>query len=307
MSGIDVSILWPALVAGLLVTATHVPLGMQVLARGIVFIDLAIAQIAGCGVILADRLGFDAAGASAQVAALLAAIAGALLLTWTERRWPDVQEAIIGVVFVLAATAGVLLLAGNVHGSEHLRDLLVGQILWVQPRQLLIAGAVYTAVLALWIGARARLGRTGFYLLFACVVTLSVQLVGLYLVFATLIVPPLATRHRVRRRLFQRIARRHGRLRQRHRIVGRTRRSDGAAHRLGAGRCGDHRVRSGAERQGCAGGGEVTRYSRDRESSHSVTGPSLTSATRMFAPNTPVCTGWPMRAASIRTNASKRG
>jgi len=113
-----------------------------------------------------------------------------------------VQEAIIGVVFVLAATAGVLLLAGNVHGSEHLRDLLVGQILWVQPRQLLIAGAVYTAVLVLWTGARARLGRTGFYLLFACVVTLSVQLVGLYLVFATLIVPPLATRHRVRRRLF---------------------------------------------------------------------------------------------------------
>ncbi len=112
------------------------PLGTQVLARGIVFIDLAIAQIAGCGVILADRLGFDAGGASAQVAALLAALLGAFLLTWTERRWPEVQEAIIGVVFVLAATAGVLLLASNVHGSEHLRDLLVGQILWVQPRQL---------------------------------------------------------------------------------------------------------------------------------------------------------------------------
>ena len=54
------SILLPALAAGLLVTATHVPLGTQVLARGIVFIDLAIAQIAGCGVILADRIGFDA-------------------------------------------------------------------------------------------------------------------------------------------------------------------------------------------------------------------------------------------------------
>ena len=307
MSGIDVSILWPALIAGLLVTATHVPLGMQVLARGIVFIDLAIAQIAGCGVILADRLGFDAAGTSAQVAALLAAIAGALLLTWTERRWPDVQEAIIGVVFVLAATAGVLLLAGNVHGSEHLRDLLVGQILWVQPRQLLIAGAIYTAVLALWIGARARLGRTGFYLLFACVVTLSVQLVGLYLVFATLIVPPLATRHRVRLRLFSALLVGHGRLRQRHRVVGRARCSDGAAHRLGAGGCWDHLLCGGAECQGCAGGGAVTRYSRSRESSHTVTGPSLTSATCMFAPNTPVCTGCPIRVASICTNASKRG
>ena len=201
MSAIDFSILWPALVAGLLVTATHVPLGTQVLARGIVFIDLAIAQIAGVGVIVADRIGFDAGGASAQVAALAAALAGALLLTWTERRWPDVQEAIIGVVFVLAATAGVLLLASNVHGSEHLRDLLVGQILWVQPSQLATAGVVYAVVLALWFGAHARLGRTGFYLLFACVVTLSVQLVGVYLVFASLIVPPLATRRVARGRL----------------------------------------------------------------------------------------------------------
>jgi len=65
---LDLSILLPAFAAGLLVTATHVPLGTQVLARGIVFIDLAIAQIAGCGVILADRIGFDAGGASAQVA-----------------------------------------------------------------------------------------------------------------------------------------------------------------------------------------------------------------------------------------------
>ncbi|MEP6678974.1 MAG: metal ABC transporter permease [Betaproteobacteria bacterium] len=198
---IDVSILFPALVAGLLVTATHVPLGMQVLARGIVFIDLAIAQIAGCGVLLADRMGFEAEGIAVQVAALAAALGGALLLTWTERRWPDVQEAVIGVVFVLAATGGVLLLASNVHGSEHLRDLLVGQILWVRPQQLAWAAAVYALLLAIWFGAGARLGRTGFYVVFACAVTVSVQLVGLYLVFATLIVPPLATRAVQRRRL----------------------------------------------------------------------------------------------------------
>ena len=68
----DFSILWPALAAGLLVTATHVPLGMQVLARGIVFIDLAIAQIAGCGVLVADRMGFEAQGLAVQVSALAA-------------------------------------------------------------------------------------------------------------------------------------------------------------------------------------------------------------------------------------------
>ena len=193
-SASEFSILVPAFAAGILVTATHVPLGTQVLARGIVFIDLAIAQIAGCGVLLADRFGFEAEGIAVQVAALAAALAGALLLTWTERNWPDVQEAIIGVVFVLAATGGVLLLASNVHGSEHLRDLLVGQILWVQPSRLLWAAVVYAGILALWFGQRERIGRTGFYVLFALAVTVSVQLVGVYLVFASLIVPPLATR-----------------------------------------------------------------------------------------------------------------
>ena len=200
-SATEFSILLPAFVAGLLVTATHVPLGTQVLARGIVFIDLAIAQIAGCGVLLADQLGFEPQGAAVQIAALAAAIAGALLLTWTERRWPDVQEAVIGVTFVLGATGSVLLLASNVHGSEHLRDLLVGQILWVQWKGLAWTAAVYALVLVAWFGFGDRLGRTGFYVLFALAVTVSVQLVGLYLVFATLIVPPLATRRMARRRL----------------------------------------------------------------------------------------------------------
>ena len=132
-------------VAGLLVLATHVPLGTQVLARGIVFIDLAIAQIAGLGVIAADALGFEPQGWAVQVAALAAALLGALLLTWTEKRWPDVQEALIGVLFVLAASAGMLLLANNPHGGEHLKDLLVGQILWVQLRAAAAGGAAQRA------------------------------------------------------------------------------------------------------------------------------------------------------------------
>jgi zinc/manganese transport system permease protein len=201
LSALDLSILLPAFAAGLLVTATHVPLGMQVLARGIVFIDLAIAQIAGCGVVLADRLGFEAEGIAVQVAAFAAALGGALLLTWTEKVWPDVQEAVIGVVFVLGATASLILLASNPHGSEHLRDLLVGQILWAQPSRLVWAAIVYAGVLAAWFGTRGKIGRVGFYVLFALAVTVSVQLVGLYLVFATLIVPPLATRRMQRHRL----------------------------------------------------------------------------------------------------------
>jgi zinc/manganese transport system permease protein len=85
------------------------------------------------------------------------------------------------------------LLAGNPHGGEHLKDLLVGQILWVSYSQLLPVALLTVVILALWYGARARLGRIGFYAMFAIAVTASVQLVGIYLVFASLILPALAT------------------------------------------------------------------------------------------------------------------
>jgi zinc/manganese transport system permease protein len=203
MNEVSVSILLPALAAGLLVAATHVPLGMQVLSRGIIFIDIAIAQIAGVGVVFADFLGFEAQGVAVQLSALTAALAGALLLTWTERRWPQVQEAIIGVVFILAATAQVLILAGNPHAGEHLKDLLVGQILWVSATQLVVVAVLTAVVLALWFGSGRRGGHLTFYLLFGLSVTASVQLVGVYLVFATLIIPALATLRSTRARLLK--------------------------------------------------------------------------------------------------------
>ena len=189
------SILLPALIAGLLVTATHVPLGTVVLARGIVFIDIAIAQIAGAGVIAADLVGLEGHGVAVQLSALSAALAGALFLTWTEKRWPDFQEAIIGTVFVLAATLEIILLAGNPHGGEALKTLLVGQILWVSHNQLLVVAVVTALICGAWFGlGEKRVGRTGFYVLFGLAVTLSVQMVGVYLVFASLIIPALATR-----------------------------------------------------------------------------------------------------------------
>ena len=194
-SALDWGILGPAMIAGLLVLATHVPLGMQVLDRGIVFIDLAIAQIAGLGVIGADALGLPEGGVAVQVAAVCAALLGAFVLTWTERRAPEQQEALIGVMFILAACAGILLLAGNPHGGEHLKDLLVGQILWVSTTQLVWLGAVSALLLmAMALGWVKRLGRFGFYGVFALAVTASVQLVGVYLVFSSLIIPALGTR-----------------------------------------------------------------------------------------------------------------
>lgn len=191
---IDAGILGPALLAGLLVLVTHVPLGIQVLERGIVFIDLAVAQIAALGVIAADALGLPEHGPAVQASAVTAALLGAALLTWTERRAARYQEALIGVLFVLAACVGILLLANNPRGGEHLKDLLAGQILWVGTPQL-VALAIVTALLAgaMALGWIRRLGRFGFYGAFAVAVTASVQLVGVYLVFTSLIVPALAT------------------------------------------------------------------------------------------------------------------
>jgi zinc/manganese transport system permease protein len=189
----DLSILWPALIAGVLVVLSHVPLGQQVLSRGIVFIDLAIAQVAGLGVIAAHALGLSLQGWVTQIAAVSAALVGALLLTWTERKRPEAQEALIGVLFVLASTAQILILANDPHGGEDLKDLLAGQILWVSPGQLVRAAVLTAVILVAWFGWRERLGRVGFYVLFALTVTVSVQLVGVYLVFTSLIVPAVAT------------------------------------------------------------------------------------------------------------------
>lgn len=205
MNDLDLGLLAAPFAAGLLVLATHVPLGQEVLRRGIIFIDLAVAQVAALGVIVAHLLEWDAPelahGFGAQAAAAAAALSAAALLTWTERRWPDIQEALIGLLFVLAASLGILLLANNPHGGEHMKELLAGQILWVGWSALAPAALLYGLLLAVWFGLGRRLGATGFYLLFALMVTASVQLVGVYLVFASLIAPAVATRTLGRGRL----------------------------------------------------------------------------------------------------------
>ena len=190
---LDWSIIGPAFAAGLIVLSTHVPLGQEVLRRGIIFIDLAIAQVAGLGVIAAYALEWDPEGIQVQIAAVTAALVAAVGLNWTEKRWPKIQESIIGVLFILAATGGILLLTGNPHGSEHLKDLLVGQILWQTWSSLVPIAILYVFVLGIWFGFRQQLGGLKFYLAFAVVVTASVQIVGIYLVFASLIIPALAT------------------------------------------------------------------------------------------------------------------
>lgn len=191
----EIMILGPAMLAGLLVIATHVPLGQRVLQRGIIFLDLAVAQMAGLGVILASSLGLENGGWQVQIVAVSAAITGVLILHVTEKKWPQIQEALIGSMFVLTSSVGVLLLASHPHASEQLKDLLVGQVLWVSYAQLLPVAILYGLVLLVWFRYAQRTSSLTFYLLFALAITASVQLVGIYLVFASLILPALAIRN----------------------------------------------------------------------------------------------------------------
>lgn len=187
----EIGILWPALAAGLLVVATHVPLGIRVLERGIVFIDLTIAQVAALGGIVLGLLGGPEEGWAVTAAAGVAALLAAGLLAWTEHALHDVQEALIGSLYVLAASAAILLVAHNPHGAEHFEEMLSGQILWVRAADLWPLAIISAPLLAAW-ALWARHRPLAFYFVFAIAVMASVRVIGVFLVFATLILPALA-------------------------------------------------------------------------------------------------------------------
>ncbi len=184
----------PAFVTGLLCTALHAPLGIEVLKRGIVFIDLATAQVAGVAIVALNIWVMNPSWAVTQVAAFGAAAAFAFLFRWMEKVMPDEQEAAIGSCFIVAASVTLLLLANSPHGGEKLEHILSGQILFTSWANLTAFLPVYLLVAGLWLGyPKLRTGQ-GFFLLFALVVTASVQLLGVYVVFASLILPALAGR-----------------------------------------------------------------------------------------------------------------
>lgn len=193
-ASIDLMLIVPAFLAGALVLSTHVPLGQEVLKRGIIFIDIAIAQIAALGVIAATVLGGELASWQVQLFAALSAIVGAALIHWLEQQYAEILEALIGLLFVLAASAGMLLVSHAPHSDELLHDLLVGQILWVSYEQLGWVLALYAPLLLVWFSFNEKKQPLLFYLIFSLAVTASVQLVGIYLVFASLILPAIVSR-----------------------------------------------------------------------------------------------------------------
>ena len=184
----------PAFVVGLIVTAVHAPLGIEVLKRGIVFIDLATAQVVGLAIIVLGLWLDEPSWLVRQSISFGAGISMALFFRWIERKAPDEQEAVIGSCFILAASVALLALADSPHGAEELRHVLSGQILFVEWSDIAAFAPIYGLVTALWLVVPRMRTGAGFFVLFALAVTASVQLVGIYVVFASLILPALAAR-----------------------------------------------------------------------------------------------------------------
>jgi len=200
MQGLEaLEIVLPATVAGLMIAFIHSVLGIEVLRRGIIFIDLAIAQIAGLCVVLIALWLHEPSWSQTQIAAGIAALSAAAFFRWVENNLPQEQEAIIGSCFILAASAVLLALANHPQGGEEIQHILSGQILFISWTEILAFLPLYIAAVLIWFGVRRVRSGLGFFVLFALVATASVQLIGVYVVFASLILPALAANTMKRR------------------------------------------------------------------------------------------------------------
>jgi zinc/manganese transport system permease protein len=186
----------PFLVAVCLV-GIHTYFGLQVLARRVIFVDLALAQVAALGATVGFMLGHPPQGLAAYGYSLAFAVAAAALLAGT-RVWAGrvPQEALIGVVYVVAAAASILLIDRAPQGAEHLKQILTGNILTSGTDELAVIVPLYAAVGLLHWLLRRRLDGAGsfawefvFYATFGVVVTSSVAIAGVLLVFSFLIIP----------------------------------------------------------------------------------------------------------------------
>ena len=206
------ALLWAPFLMCLVLTGIHAYLGVHVLAREVVFVDIAMAQIAALGATAAFLVGYEPDTWESYVCGLSATIVGAVVLALTRSRRRHVsQEAVIGVVYAVSSAAAVLLADRAPHGAEQVRTMLVGNLLAVRPSAVVEVALLYAAVGFLhWLcrrpfflistdpdaayaeGWRVRLWDFLFYASFGVVVTSSVRIAGVLLVFSYLIVPALA-------------------------------------------------------------------------------------------------------------------
>lgn len=195
--------------ACLILTGIHTYLGLHVIERGVIFVDLALAQIAALGVTFAFLAGYGLQSTAAYFYSLAFTFLGAAIFSLSRmKRGRIPQEAIIGIVYAVSAAAAVLAVDRAPHGAEHIKYILVGSILTVSARETLNLFLLYSGIgLFHWLfhrrfllisldpqeadrqGLWIRLWDFLFYISFGFVVTSSVQMAGVLLVFSYLIVP----------------------------------------------------------------------------------------------------------------------
>ena len=193
----------------LVLVGIHSYLGLHVIRRKVIFVDLALAQIAALGGIVAFLFGLMPHTSGAYVFSLLFTFCGAAVFSLTRLKDDRIpQEAVIGLVYALAAAIGILIIDRAPHGAEHIKEVLTGSILWVKGSSVAIAAVVYLAVgIFHWVfrrrftlistdpaeahrrGINVRLWDFLFYMSFGLVITHSVDTAGVLLVFVFLVVP----------------------------------------------------------------------------------------------------------------------
>jgi zinc/manganese transport system permease protein len=201
-------LLWPAL-ACLVLTGIHAYLGLHVVERGVIFVDLSLAQVAALGATIGFALGFDLHGPAAYYFSLGFTLLGAAVFAFTRAKKSKIpQEAFIGIVYAVSAAAAVLVMDRLPEGAEHIKDILVGNLLAVTPHDVIKMGVLYSIIgLLHWLwrkpflaistqhqqttvqGYNLRAWDFLFYSTFGVVVTSSVSIAGVLLVFSFLIVP----------------------------------------------------------------------------------------------------------------------
>jgi len=206
----DLSLFLPPLVACLVIVAIHSYLGLHVIAREVIFVDLSLAQMAALGSAVAILAGRQPDSTASFLYALGFTSLGAVLfaLTRTEERGRVPQEAFIGIVYVVASAAAILVADRTPRGGEAIKDILVGSLLWVTWPTIARLAAIYAAIgvfhwalrrrfltisfqpeTALANGWSIRWWDFLFYLSFGIVITFSVPIAGVLLVFSFLVVP----------------------------------------------------------------------------------------------------------------------
>ena len=201
-----------AALAALVLAGIHAYLGFHVVRRGVLFVDLALAQMAALGVALSVVLGHEHDAVGAYLLALGMTLLGAALFAWLRGRAHRAPlEAFIGIVSATAQAMAFLLLEKTPSGPEHIREALVGSLFTVSPREVAVVAALYAVVGAVHValrkpfleitndpeGARARGRRVFawdflFYATFGVVVTSAVHIAGVLLVFGYLVIPAVA-------------------------------------------------------------------------------------------------------------------